>query len=185
MLLDALVRDVMARQGLVRDAVEEEDAPAPLAFVGSLNQTVPVRVVVDRLRDALHSPLPAFRASADAESAFKVLRDRVERLGAYVVLLGDLGSHHTALTLETFRGLAIADPIAPFIIINDQDSRAAWSFSLIHELTHLWLGQTGISGGAPDAGIERFCNEVAAEFLLPASELESRFRSDAPAASRA
>jgi Zn-dependent peptidase ImmA (M78 family) len=84
----------------------------------------------------------------------------------------NLGSYHTTLTVDRFRGFALADPIAPFVVINDQDSRAAWSFTLLHELAHVWLGFTGVSGGPPDRAVERFCNEVASEFLLPARELQ-------------
>lgn len=72
---------------------------------------------------------------------------------------------------ETFRGLTLADDVAPFIAINDQDSRAAWCFTLLHELAHLWLGQTGVSGERAEQDVERFCNEVAGEFLLPRAEL--------------
>jgi Zn-dependent peptidase ImmA (M78 family) len=39
------------------------------------------------------------------------------------------------------------------------------------QLAHLWLGKTGVSGRSSEARIEKFCNDVAAEFLLPASEL--------------
>lgn len=178
-LLDALVRDIHARQSLLRDAIEEEDTPPPLKFIGSMRASTGVPAAVNVLRTQLGVSLTAFRAAPTAEEAFRLLRDHAEGLGIFVVLIGNLGSHHTALGLETFRGLAIADPIAPFVVLNDQDSRPAWSFSLIHELTHLWLGQTGISGGAPDLGIERFCNDVAAEYLVPASELIEKFRSAA------
>jgi Zn-dependent peptidase ImmA (M78 family) len=89
------------------------------------------------------------------------------------MLIGNLGSHHSAIPVEVFRGFAIADRIAPFIVINDGDAKAAWSFTLLHELAHLWLGATGVSGGAPEAKIERFCNDVAAEFLLPRSDAQS------------
>jgi Zn-dependent peptidase ImmA (M78 family)/transcriptional regulator with XRE-family HTH domain len=179
-LLDALLRDVQSRQSLVRAALEDEDELKPLKFVGSLDMERGVGPAVELLRSALALRLENFRSQPDPEEAFRVLRERAEQLGVYVLLLGNLGSHHTALSLETFRGFAIADPIAPFVVLNDQDSRAAWSFSLIHELTHIWLGQTGVSGGAPDRGIERFCNEVAAEYLLPTAELVQRFRAAAP-----
>lgn len=181
-LLDALLRDVRTRQGLVRAALEDEDDPQPLSFVGSLHVDRGVGPAVETLRTALTLGLEEFRSTSDPEEAFRLLRERAEELGVYVVLLGNLGSHHTALSLETFRGFAIADPIAPFVVLNDQDSRAAWSFSLIHELTHIWLGQTGVSGGAPDRGIERFCNEVASEFLLPTNELVRRFTAAPPIA---
>ena len=57
------------------------------------------------------------------------------------------------------------------MIINDQDAQAAWSFTLLHELTHVWLGETGVSGAFAEATIEQFCNRVASEFLLPSGEL--------------
>lgn len=182
-LLDALLRDILARQSLVRDALEDEDEPRTLGFVGSMRMDAGVDAAVRQLSEALGSPIAAFRRAADPESAFSFLRGQVESLGVYVVLLGNLGSHHSALTLETFRGLAIADPIAPFVVINDQDSRAAWSFSLIHELTHLWLGESGISGGSTAVrDVELFCNSVASEFLLPSSEIVDLYRRSAPSA---
>jgi Zn-dependent peptidase ImmA (M78 family) len=63
--------------------------------------------------------------------------------------------------------------------MNDQDARAAWSFTLLHELTHLWLGQTGVSGGTAELAVEQFCNDVAGEFLLPASDLQQFVLPDA------
>ena len=85
--------------------------------------------------------------------------------------MGHLGSHHTTIEVEAFRGFALADDIAPFVVLNDQDAKTAWSFTLIHELAHLWLGTTGVSGAFADAQIEKFCNDVAGGFLLPANEL--------------
>ena len=79
----------------------------------------------------------------------------------------------------TFRGFTIADSFAPFIVINDRDSRAAWSFTLLHELTHLFLGQTGISGITVDNHVEKFCNDVASEVLLPMPELLRQKLADA------
>ena len=58
------------------------------------------------------------------------------------------------------------------MIINDQDARSAWSFTLLHELVHIWLGQTGVSGWRAEISIEKFCNDVASEFLLPSSEVQ-------------
>jgi Zn-dependent peptidase ImmA (M78 family) len=115
-----------------------------------------------------------YRAQKDAESAFTLLRERAQKAGVFVLLIGNLGSHHSAIPVEAFRGFAIADRVAPFVVINDSDARAAWSFTLLHELAHLWLGATGVSGGsAPDMQIERFCNDVAAQFLLPQADLQA------------
>lgn len=55
--------------------------------------------------------------------------------------------------------------------MNDQDARPAWSFTALHEVVHLWLGTTGVSGMNTEAQIERYCNDIAGEALLPTSEI--------------
>ena len=123
--------------------------------------------VVASLRETLGLSVDAFRAAAGRDAAFRLLRARVEETGIFVLLTGNLGSHHTNIEVEVFRGMALADEIAPFVVVNPHDSSGARCFTLLHELTHLWLGQTGVSGGLPKSPVERFCNDVASEYLLP------------------
>lgn len=170
-LVDALVRDIRARQSMVRAILQDDEDAQPLPFIGSMKMDDGVSAVVQSIKKVIGVELADFRAQASPESAFALLRLHVEQTGIFVLLAGNLGSHHTALDVEAFRGFALADPIAPFIVINDQDARPAWSFTLLHELAHLWLGATGVSGSYADTRIERFCNEVAATFLLPSTEL--------------
>jgi Zn-dependent peptidase ImmA (M78 family) len=171
-LLDALIRDVKARQGMVRALLEDEEDTKPLRFVGSMRMTQGASVVLASIQETIQMDMAEFRAKDSASDAFTLLRNRVETAGIFVLLIGNLGSYHTAIDLEIFRGFALADDIAPFVIINDQDARSAWSFTLLHELTHIWLGQTGVSGLRAEISVEKFCNDVASEFLLPKSELE-------------
>jgi Zn-dependent peptidase ImmA (M78 family) len=170
--LDALIRGIRARQGLLRAALEDEEEADKLPFIGSMTMNDGVPAVVASIRDTVPITLDEFRAADSADEAFKKLRTAVESTGIYVILAGNLGSYHTAIDLRTFRGFSLSDPVAPFIIMNDQDARAAWSFTLLHELTHLWLGQTGVSGSYGGLAVEQFCNDVAGEFLLPASDLQ-------------
>ena len=180
-LIDALVRDVRSRQSMVRAVLEAEAEAESLSFVGSLVEREGVPTGTDRLarraaetlRQVLGNDLDAqYYAQPTPNKAFSLLRSRTEDAGVFVLLKGDLGSYHTAIPVDVFRGFAIADDVAPFVVINDQDSTPAWSFTLLHELVHLLLGQTGISGANPGTGIEELCNNVAAEWLLPAGELE-------------
>jgi len=170
-LLDALIRDVVARQRMVRAALEDAEEADPLPFVGSTTAADGVQQVLSGIRETVGVTLEDFRAAQGPDEAFQLLRGHVEDAGVFVLLLGNLGTHHTNIEVETFRGFALADRVAPFVVINDQDARAAWSFTLLHELVHIWLGQTGVSGGTAERSIERFCNEVASEFLLPSREL--------------
>lgn len=169
-LLDALIRDLRARQSLVRSTLEDEEVE-PLAFIGSTKMADGIAATLQSIQHALQLNLADFRAQKKAEDAFSLLRERAETVGIFVLLIGNLGSHHSAIPVETFRGFAIADPIAPFVVINDQDAKTAWSFTLLHEIAHLCLGATGVSGAPSDVAIEQFCNDVAGEFLLPKAEL--------------
>ena len=171
-LLDALLRDVRARQSMVRCLLEEEEETQPLPFVGARTIADGLAAAVESLRKLLGMDHRDYRAQKTARAAFALLRDRAEAAGIFVLLKGDLGSHHTAIEVETFRGFAIADDIVPFVVINDRDSPSAWSFTLLHELAHLLLGQTGVSGFRAESRTERFCNDVASTFLLPAREKE-------------
>jgi Zn-dependent peptidase ImmA (M78 family) len=63
------------------------------------------------------------------------------------------------------------------VFINSQDAKAAQNFTIAHELAHIWIGESGISNtkmGVQSSQdmhrIELFCNQVAAEFLVPAQE---------------
>jgi Zn-dependent peptidase ImmA (M78 family)/transcriptional regulator with XRE-family HTH domain len=170
--LDALVRDVYVRQRLVRTTLEEAEEAQRLPFVGSIRIDQQINEVGELVKKQLQFDINTFRSKRTIEDAFKYLRNQVERTGVFVLLIGNLGSHHSNVSVEVFRGFALADEVAPFIIINDQDAKAAWCFTLLHELIHIWLGQTGISGGGVEKRVERFCNDIASELLLPAMELE-------------
>jgi Zn-dependent peptidase ImmA (M78 family) len=171
-LLDALIRDIRGRQAAVR-ALLEETEPSPVDFIGAASMSDPTEDLANRIRERLQFSLDQFRRQATAQLAFGYLRETIEATGVYVLLLGNLGSHHTNISVDVFRGFAVADPIAPFIVINDQDARPAWSFTALHEMAHLWLGATGVSGASIEARIERYCNDVAGEILLPTAEIRA------------
>ncbi|AEO47021.1 hypothetical protein F11_02755 [Rhodospirillum rubrum F11] len=183
-VLDALLRDVRARQEMVKSLLEDEEEARPLPFVGSAKREDGVGAVVNAIAKTLgYDPdaQPRGRRGTGVDDLFKDLRTRAEGVGIFVLLMGDLGSRHSTISEAVFRGFTIADKIAPFVIINDRDARAARSFTLLHELAHLWLGQTGVSGAVETAEIssrvgviERFCNDVAGEFLLPSAAFKDR-----------
>jgi len=180
-LLDALLRDMKARQEMVGDLLADLDEATPKEFVSSSSIEEGVATVALRIADAVGIPARRADWGRTPTEFFKQLRTATERIGAFVLLVADLGSHHSALSEEVFRGFALADPIAPFIVINDHDARTARSFTLIHELAHIFLGQSGVSG-APESvaenteqgRIEQFCNDVASFVLLPDNFAERR-----------
>ena len=177
--LKVLVRNAIARQGILRDLLHDDDG-TEVDFVSTI-----------KLNDGKEHALDCLRAIVEAESSkttpirdFKKLRDASQKLGVFVILEGDLGSHHTKIKSTTFRGFVLADRLAPFIVINRNDAKTAQSFTLLHEMVHLLLGDTGISGFDSDTrDEEQFCNDVASEYLLPSAIVArikiSRFETDA------
>jgi len=173
-MLDALLRDVRARQQMVRQVLEDEEEARAQPFVGSVRIEHGVGRVAAALRATLEVSAEQQRQCKGSAGLFAFLRMAVERSGVYVLLLGDVGSHHSDIGEDVFRGFALADQVAPFVVINDNDAVAARSFTLMHELAHVWLGASGISGplhGVSDNVIESFCNDVASEFLLPPDQI--------------
>lgn len=178
-LVDALIRDIKARQGLVRSAIECEDDYLELDFIDSMSRDDDVNSVSQNIAATIKFDLNIFRSEKNITNAFSYLRECIEDAGIFVILVSDLGSHHTKFSEELFRGFALSDSIAPFVAINKNDARSAWSFTLLHELAHLWLGQTGVSNNTSEAAIEQFCNNVASAILLPSTELhEMRITKD-------
>ena len=171
--LDVLIRDVMARQSLIRSVLEDDEEIKPLSFIGSAKMSDGVISIIESLEQKLNINRNDFYAKPNPDEAFALLRRSTEGLGIFVLLIGDLGNHTTKIGPEIFRGFAAADSIAPFIVINDRDSHSAWSFTLLHELAHLWLGQTGVSNSFANTKIEQFCNDIAGGFLLPEEQLQS------------
>ncbi|NMC29548.1 MAG: ImmA/IrrE family metallo-endopeptidase [Pelolinea sp.] len=171
-LVDALLRDIIARQSIVRAALEDEEETEKLNFVSSAKMSDGVPRLVDFIKEILKFNINDFYKKDSIANAFAYIRTCIESKGIFVLLIGDLGNYHTDLDIKAFRGFALADNFAPFIVINDNDSKAAWSFTLMHELAHIFLGQTGISGASDDFQEERFCNDVAGKLLLPDEELK-------------
>ena len=160
--LSILVREVFARQGVVKDLLRE-DGEDEVSLVGSLSLADGQHKAVEIISNIVEGTNKSTGPIRD----FKKLRGVVEQAGVFVLVQGDLGSHHTTMDTSTFRGFAIADRLAPFIVINNNDAKTAKAFTLLHELAHLLLGDTGISGLDTEVSEERFCNDVASEYLLP------------------
>lgn len=175
-MLDALVRDVRARQQLVREILDDEEEAVVLPFVASMSKSSSPQVVAEAIRRAIRFPLDQQERCGTPESLFRQLRLAAEQAGVYVLVLGDLGSPQSDIGEQVFRGFAIADSFAPFVVINDNDAAAGRSFTLVHELAHILVGSSGVSGPVRRTSqnpIERLCNDAASYFLLPTNALEA------------
>lgn len=167
------------RQDWYRDEARTAGQPS-LDFVGSLDTTVDVVFAGARLRNALGFDVEQRRRMTTWTEALRQFIDQADSLGILVMVSGVVGSNtHRQLNPDEFRGFALADPLAPLIFINGADTKAAQMFTLAHEIAHLWLGESGVSDteavSSPGHAVERWCNQVAAELLVPAEFIREEF----------
>lgn len=162
--------DIKFKQVWYRDFLEKEGSE-PLHFVGqgrkkSLN---PMQVAED-IRGVLRLDRSMMGRAKTAEELFSYLSAQVEAAGILVFKNGVVGNNTSRpLSVSEFRGFAISDPIAPVVFVNGKDAPAAWMFTLLHEVAHIWQGDIGVSDTETTSHNrdERFCNAVAAEVLVP------------------
>ena len=79
------------------------------------------------------------------------------------------------LDVDEFQGFALVDEYAPLIFVNNADYKAAQIFTLAHELSHIFVGESGLSKfenlSPTDHTAEEICNKISAEFLVPGEDL--------------
>lgn len=174
------------RQDWFRDYARAHSLPA-LDFIGTAKvQNSPLEVA-EAMRQTLELNIAQRQRLPTWTDALRQLISKMEDAGVLVMASGVVGSNsHRKLDVEEFRGFALADDLAPLVFINGADSKAAQMFTLAHELAHLWLGESGISdpeaGRVAEPGIERWCNAVAAEFLMPLAMLQQDYQAGTPIA---
>lgn len=160
-----------------------EHGLAELGFVGSATTASQPELVADQIRGLLGFDLPERGVFASWEDALRRLIDRIEAIGVLVMVNGVVGSNtHRKLRPEEFRGFALSDPHAPLVFVNGADTKAAQIFTMVHELGHIWLGQSALSDAAMTAiggqDAELWCNRVAAEVLVPLAALRGDYRDE-------
>lgn len=147
-----------------------------LTFVGSVTLADQAEDVAEAMRQSLSLSIAERKGLPTWMDALRQLIAKAEEAGVLVMASSIVGSNsHRKLNVDEFRGFALADDLAPLVFLNGADSKAAQMFTLAHELAHIWLGESGVSdpeaGNIPEQGIEKWCNQVAAELLMPLDEL--------------
>lgn len=167
-------RQVWMRRHLI------EHGCAPLPYVASASVHDSVEAVVANMRDVLDLDPNWAEGQPSWQDGLRHLRDRMERAGVFVVSNGVVGNNtHRTLDVSEFRGFVLADDYAPFVFVNGADAPAAQTFTLAHELAHVFFGRSAAFDlrqlqPAADA-TEKACNRVAAEFLVPSRALKKQW----------
>ncbi len=179
-LLD-LLNSVLGKQQWFREYRESEGVEQ-LPFVGRFRMSDSEEDVAADIREVVD--VEGARARVTNWDAFiRELSRNAESVGIMVMRSGVVGNNnHRPLNFKEFRGFSISDNIAPLIFLNGRDFRGAQIFTLAHEMAHIWSGQGGLSNPDyslssewTDIPVERFCNRVAAETLVPRGDFQARW----------
>lgn len=104
-----------------------------------------------------------------------------------VIVLTNRSGRGYSIAKEEYEGLALADKVAPVILLNPIISIPPRRriFTLMHELAHLFLGDKAVStidfyggyasGRSRKSRKEIWCNKVAGNVLVPSQWLEHRW----------
>ncbi|CAD7805664.1 hypothetical protein CHRY9390_01401 [Chryseobacterium aquaeductus] len=164
-----IIREIQQKQSWISDNYSDNQEEK-LPFVGRFNiYDDPQKVANDILQTLNINPL--FYKS---DNPIKEWIDAAETNGIFVSRTSFIHSR-LKLDSEELQGFAIADPHAPFVFVNSEDWNAPQLFTLLHELAHVWIAETGVSNEVePNLKqkdkfhpVELFCNEVAANALMP------------------
>ncbi len=104
----------------------------------------------------------------------KVLKfwiNKIEQLGILVF-------QYQKINPNIMRGFVFANTPYPTLAINQRDTFYARVFTLVHEISHIIINKSGIidpfySISDNREKIERFCNSVASETLIPQDEFKN------------
>ena len=169
------------RQSWMRDYLIEQ-GHEPLEFVRSVGRTESPEHIGRDIRSVLGLMEGWASTQRTWTQALRELQRSIEGIGILLSINSVVGNNtHRKLDPTEFRGFVIVDEYAPLIFINSADGKAAQMFTLAHELAHVWLGNSAAFDlrelEPADDVTEKLCNRIAAEFLVPASELRQIWQS--------
>ena len=153
------------------DMLEESPPVIPPELKATL-KTDPERIA-KKVRQVANFPIQRQLdlTGNDRQSLPKLIRAAFESIGVLVLRGKGLSKH-------SVRDISIAKFPLPTIVFGNE-AITAQPFTLAHELGHILLHQSGISGppsardsNTPEKAVERWCDKFAAAFLIPLDELE-------------
>jgi Zn-dependent peptidase ImmA (M78 family) len=143
-----------------------------------LSREAPIEPQAQAIRDCLHISLDIQCAWKDDDSALKQWRTSIEDAGIFVF--------KASFKQKEISGLCLSDKEFPVIYLNNSTTKTRQICSLLHELAHLLLSINGLSKldqryldrlPAKERNIEKYCNNLAAEVLIPSADFAAQTRS--------
>ena len=174
-----IVQTLQRRQAWMREYLIDQGQER-LPFVARLQRGPDHVRLAASIRGALGLDVGWAKRELTWTDALGALRGAAEKAGILVSISGIVGNNTSRkLDPSEFRGFVLIDEYAPMVFVNGADWKSAQMFTLAHELAHVWLGESAAFDlrdfQSSSEGVEKACNRVAAEFLVPEHELREHW----------
>lgn len=153
----------------------------PLSFANSLTINSDFNTASQKISEILNLNKSWAESIPTWTDALRLLIEKAEDAGIFVVMNGVVNNNtRRKLDVDEFRGFVLYDEYAPFIFINNNDTISGKIFTIIHEIAHILIGKSAsfdlrkLQPSSDDT--EKYCDRVAAEFLVPQELLISQVR---------
>jgi Zn-dependent peptidase ImmA (M78 family) len=165
------IQIIQDRQNWLTEYLDDIGFPN-LSFVGKYKVDDDFKNIVADIRHTLQLEQDWASKHKTWEDALNHLTAKIEETGIIVTFNGIVGTNtHRVIDVTECRGFVLVNKRAPFLFINSTDAKAAQMFTIMHELAHIWLGESAgfdnINLLPANDPIELLCDKVAAEFLVP------------------
>lgn len=169
------IQILQRRQDWITEYLQDNEQE-PLSFVGRFNENATANEVVADIRNTLELQPNWACNFATWEETLAFITSKIEEIGVFINFNGVVENNtHRPISVEECRGFVLVNQYAPFMFVNAADAKAAQLFTIIHELAHIWLGESAGFDNQnlmpADDPTEKLCDAIAAEFLVPASSL--------------
>lgn len=165
------IQIIQDRQNWLTEYLEELNFPN-LDFVGKFSIRDDYKTIVNDIRNVLKLEFDWADKYDTWEKALDYLTNQIEDIGIIVTFNGIVGTNtKRVIDVKECRGFVLVNEKVPFLFINSGDARTAQMFTIIHELAHVWLGESAgfdnqnlLPANDP---IEILSDKIAAELLVP------------------
>jgi Zn-dependent peptidase ImmA (M78 family) len=135
------------------------------SFISSISLNDKPEIISQKILKILNLHFKDRKEWSSKYDAFNSWKERIENVGVLIFQI-------SGIKVEEMRGYSIPRTPYPTIVVNRSDSVLGRIFTLAHEFCHLMLKKGGIctiSRGEEEKHfkIEKFCNAVAGEALVP------------------
>lgn len=182
-----IVRKIKLRQEWLEEFIVARDLER-FAYNNAIKVTANAYRAADMIRQALNIEADFATKVGTIGEAMNKLTEHIENIGIFTCSTGIIENNtHRPISVDECRGFALASNVAPYIFVNSSDAKGAQMFTLAHELTHIFMGISASHTGDIECDAnetERFCDSVAAEFLVPEKELLKKWNKDIEATAK-